>query len=37
MGFFILEETYFWLKAKDLNDNGYLLTNQFDKNDQFHN
>jgi hypothetical protein len=30
MGFFLLEDMYFLLEAKGLNDNGYFLTNQFD-------
>ncbi len=28
--FFLLEDMYFLLKAKGLNDNGYILINQFD-------
>ncbi len=34
MGLFIRGHVFF-LKAKGLNDNGYLLTNQFDYNDRF--
>jgi len=30
MGFFTLKDMYFLLKAEGLNDNGYLLINQFD-------
>jgi hypothetical protein len=30
MGFLILENMYFLLEAKGLNDNGYFLTNQFE-------
>jgi hypothetical protein len=30
MGFFLLEDMYFWLEAKGLNDNWYFFTNQFD-------
>jgi hypothetical protein len=29
-GFFLLEDMYFWLEVKGLNDNVYILTNQFD-------
>jgi hypothetical protein len=28
-GFFLLEDMYFLLEAKGLNDNGYFLSNQF--------
>jgi len=29
-GSFLLNDMYFLLEAKGLNDNGYLLSNQFD-------
>ncbi len=34
---FLLEDMYFLLEAKDLNDNGYFFINQFDSNDRFDN
>jgi hypothetical protein len=35
IGPFLLQDMYFLLEAKGLNDNGYLLTNQFNYSDQF--
>jgi hypothetical protein len=36
-GFFLLEDMYFLLETKDLNENGYFFINPFDYTDQFDN